>query len=122
MESLPQYIRTYTTNPDSTKPTSDSPENASTAKPQGGSSTFWLLVAITAGGAGGWYYLQQESNDPHAQVKEEEERMKAPTPTRTWSGMAREWEALVFEIGILLLILLWNERRFGCMTSRRRQQ
>ena len=94
MESLPQYIRTYTTNPDSTKPTSDSPENASASKPQGGSSTFWLLVAITAGGAGGWYYLQQESNDPHAQVKEEEERMKRKAQELKEAGKATAHDAV----------------------------
>ena len=42
--------------------------------------------------------------------EEDEDRMKAPTPTRTWSaGMAWEWEALAFELGIF-----GNDRRFGC--------
>lgn len=42
---------------------------------------------------------------------EEEERMKAPTPTRTWGGIAFawEWEGLVVGVEILL-----SDCRFGC--------
>lgn len=73
--NLLQHVRAFVTPPDPTKPTSDPAFDSASSQKGGSSNTLLYLVAGTGLAAGAWYYMRTEE-DPHAQRKEDEERLK----------------------------------------------
>ncbi|KAI0743874.1 hypothetical protein C8Q80DRAFT_1122235 [Daedaleopsis nitida] len=84
--------RTYATVPDPTQPT-DSPKPNDLPKPSGGGGNLFLVVAGLAAAGGGYYYYSQ-TQDPHAQRKADEERVKQKAAELRDAGKATAHDAV----------------------------
>ena len=89
---FPQRPRTYATIPDPTQPT-DSPKPTDVPKPSGGGNTALLVVVGLAAAGGGYYYLSNQE-DPHAQRKADEERLKEKAAELREAGKATAHDAV----------------------------
>ncbi|TCD67083.1 hypothetical protein EIP91_000596 [Steccherinum ochraceum] len=70
--------RTYATQPDPTKPTSDPAFDSASSKPPGGSGNTFLYILLGTGVAvGGWYYMNMDDGETaHRERKRHEEELK----------------------------------------------
>ena len=74
---LVKPARTYVTQPDPTKPTSDPAFDSYSSKPSSSSNTFLYILLGTGAAVGGWYYMNMEDGETaHQARRRHEEELK----------------------------------------------